>query len=154
MPEYGAEAVPLRSRARKAVPQAGFDVCHAAPAIESEEFDAAPAAVLVGAEQDFSAAAMLDEIGCKLSGNERNPTSIVEAEAVLLRDRRRLAPGLGDLARVGGGHGDHQAFQRVIVTLVPTPTCESMENSFDRRRAPPRPRPRPEPDVKPSRRAC
>ena len=124
------------------------------PAVEGKDFDAAAVAVLIGAEQNFAAAAVLDQIGGKLGGDERDPAGVALAEAILLGDHGGLAPRLGDLARIVDGNCDHQAFQRVIVIFVPTPTFDSIENSFDRRRAPPRPRPRPEPEVKPSFRAC
>ncbi len=78
-------------------------------------------------------------------------------ESITFNAPFRLAPTLADIAvvrngqtRLDGGKDPARHFQRVMVTRVPTPTCESSSNSLTKRRAPVRPSPKPWPEVQPS----
>ena len=99
-------------------------------------------------DQQLSASGVLGEVGAELRGDRaawparssENPSRAASHSA----SRRPSATWVISVTGTGGGDVHRH---RVMVTRVPLPGADWMENSFDRRRAPLSPSPSPPPVV-------
>ncbi len=149
LPDHRAEAVAGRAGAGIAVFQARRDVAHARALVEREDLDALAFVVLIGADEDFPARTVLEEVGRKFGRDQSELSALsVSPKPVALREVGCCPPCLRDAALIVDADGFHGHFQRAIDTLVPSPGFDSMENSLHSRLAPPRPSPMPLPDRK------
>ena len=101
-----------------------------------------------GLDEQASAVRVLHHVRRRLAHHDAHPSGLHVVEAHPAREAHRLAPrfsGLRCLGDVDAPRARH--FHRVMTTRVPFPGVESIANSSDSRRAPPRPRPRPPPVV-------
>ncbi len=113
--------------------------------VERDHLDADAGLIFVGVEQELASGAVFHQVRGKLGCDDPHASRSDLVEPEVAGDELGAPSRIGHLACLDEGQRDHRDTHRAMVTRVPEPGRESMENSFDRRRAPLRPRPRPPP---------
>src|SRR5579872_1187886 len=142
-----------RTRGGVSIRKGARDVLDSRPLVDANHSQARVNSSLKRLNDDVSSFGMLHQISGHFADRygECSTTHFVQFQ--VFRAGQNLPAGIARLARFGNFNQHLSYFQRVITTLVPSPTREEMSKSLTSRLAPPNPKPRPEPVVNPSRRA-
>src|SRR6185437_2366886 len=112
--DHCAQALAGRSSRGVAVGEARSHVGHARALVERDQLNAAVRAFAIGADEDFSAAAMLENIGGKLGRHESDPAAVGSVKPLAPRHLGCPSPRLRYLALVLHGESNHRLL----------PTCD------------------------------
>src|SRR5688572_22994927 len=149
--EAARRAKPITRRApgRVSVFERPPDVAHSWPTVDSKQFDPPERVVVDGADHQFAATSMPQHVRRKLRRHNRGVLRQHLRHQGHLRQHAYPTPGCAYMGLISNRadelrfvvYNAQAARQRVIVTRVPSPTRDSISNSFTSRRAPESPSP-------------
>lgn len=107
LPDHGAEAASRRAGAGIAIFKTGCDVAHAGAFVERDNFDSLAFVVVIGADQDFAARTVLDEVCRKFGRDQRQFAGLDVGKSCASGQVGCRAPCFRDAALVVDINGFH-----------------------------------------------
>src|SRR5262249_13050707 len=145
LPDDRTQAPARGAGAGIAVFQRVIEPGDAGPAVQRQDLDAGRRLLEIP-DQDVAAPAVLDDVGRQLGRDQLDAPFGRLGKAAAAGELAGLPARLGYGTALGDRNADHRHyFQRAMVMRVPSPGLEWIENSLDRRFAPPNPSPSPDP---------